>query len=106
MTDIAKGENAIRVFMMHNVENTASWEDKAGNTQNLDNSKLASPNFLILAPHFSAFTINKLQIHPFESFTLVPFEKMLGSRYPEFVHIHVFMGVHETINNNHEDFTH
>jgi len=28
---------------------------------------------------------------------------MLGSWYPEFVHIHVFMGVHESINNNQED---
>jgi len=32
-----------------------------------------------------------------------PFEKMLGSWYPEFVHIHVFMGIHETINNNQKD---
>jgi len=24
---------------------------------------------------------------------------MHGSWYPEFVHIHVFMGIHETINN-------
>jgi len=28
---------------------------------------------------------------------------MLGSWYPEFVHIHVFMGIHETINNNEEN---
>jgi len=28
-----------------------------------------------------------------------PFDKMLGSLYPEFVYIHVFMGIHETINN-------
>jgi len=28
---------------------------------------------------------------------------MLGSCYPGFVHIHVFMGVHETINNDQED---
>jgi len=28
---------------------------------------------------------------------------MLGSWYPEFVYIHVFMGIHETINNNQED---
>jgi len=28
---------------------------------------------------------------------------MLGSCYPEFVYIHVFMGIHETINNNQED---
>ena len=28
---------------------------------------------------------------------------MLGSCYPEFVHIHVFLGIHETINNNQED---
>jgi len=27
---------------------------------------------------------------------------MLGSWYPEFVHIHVFVGIHETINNNQE----
>jgi len=31
MTDIA-GENAIRVFMIHKLENTESWEDKAGKT--------------------------------------------------------------------------
>jgi len=30
---------------------------------------------------------------------------MLGSGYPEFVHIHVFMGIHETVNNNQEDNT-
>jgi len=44
-------------------------------------------------------------VYPFESFTLSPFEKMLGSGYPEFVHIHVFMGIHETVNNNQEDNT-
>ena len=31
---------------------------------------------------------------------------MLGSWYPEFVHIYVFMRIHETINNNQEDFKH
>jgi len=31
---------------------------------------------------------------------------MLGSRYPEFVHSHVFIGIHETINNNQEDLKH
>ena len=31
---------------------------------------------------------------------------MLGSCYPEFVHILVFMGIHETINNNQEDLKH
>jgi len=35
-------------------------------------------------------------------FTLYPFEKMLGSWDPEFVHMHVFMGMHETINSNRE----
>jgi len=55
-------------------------------------------------PYFSAFTINKLQSLPlFESFTLYPSDKMLGSWYPEFVYIHDFMGIHETINNNKED---
>jgi len=31
---------------------------------------------------------------------------MLGIWYPEFVHIHVFMGIHETINNNQKDLKH
>jgi len=31
---------------------------------------------------------------------------MLGSWYPEFVHIHVFMGIQETINNNQQDLKH
>jgi len=29
---------------------------------------------------------------------------MLGSWYPEFVYIDVFMGIHETININQEDW--
>jgi len=53
------------------------------------NSKLASPHFLIYSP-----SIN-YKVYPFESFTLSPFEKMLGSWYPEFVHIHVFIVIHE-----------
>ena len=28
---------------------------------------------------------------------------MLGSWYPKFVHVHVFVGIHEIINNNQED---
>jgi len=31
---------------------------------------------------------------------------MLSSWYPEFVHIHVFVGIHETKNNNQEDSKH
>jgi len=31
---------------------------------------------------------------------------MLGSWYPEFVHIHGFMRIHETIYNNQEDLKH
>jgi len=32
---------------------------------------------------------------------------MLGSWYPEFVHIHVFMGIHETLKTtNQEDLKH
>jgi len=63
MTDIAEGENA-RVFMIRNFENTERWEDKAGNTQKLGSSKLASPLLFIFTPHFFAFTINKLQSLP------------------------------------------
>jgi len=32
------------VFMIHKFENTESWEDTAGNTQQLGNSMLASPH--------------------------------------------------------------
>jgi len=31
---------------------------------------------------------------------------MLGSWYPEFFHVYVFMVIHETINKNQEDLTH
>ena len=46
------------------------------------------------------------KVYPFENFTFSPFEEMLGSWYPEFVHIHVFMGIHEAIENNQEDLKH
>jgi len=46
------------------------------------------------------------KVNPFESFTLSPFEKMLGGWYPEFVQIHVFLRIHETTNNNQEDLKH
>jgi len=65
--------------MIHNFENTEWWEDKAGNTQKLGNSKLASPLLFIFTPHFSAFTINKLQSLPLWKFHAFPFDKMLGS---------------------------
>jgi len=31
---------------------------------------------------------------------------MVGSWFPEFVHIHVFVGIHETIKNNQEVLKH
>jgi len=31
---------------------------------------------------------------------------MLSSWYPEYVHIRVFMGIHETMNNSQEDLKH
>jgi len=43
------------------------------------------------------------KVYSFESFTFSPFDKMLGSWYPEFVHVHVSMGIHEIININQED---
>jgi len=51
--------------MIHNFENTERGEDKAGNTQKLGNGKVASPPLFSFTPHFSAFTINKLQSLPF-----------------------------------------
>jgi len=46
------------------------------------------------------------KVYPLESFTPSLFEKMLGSWYPEFFHIHDSVGIHETINNNQEDLKH
>jgi len=46
------------------------------------------------------------KVHPFESFTPSPFEKMFGSWYSEFIHIYVFVGIHETIQNNQEHLKH
>jgi len=46
------------------------------------------------------------RVYPFESFTPSRFEKMLGSSYPEFVHIHVFVGNHHSIKSNQEDLKH
>jgi len=57
--------------MIHNFENTESWEHMATNTLKLGNSKLASPH-LIFAPNFSAFTINKLQSLPLWKFHTFP----------------------------------
>ena len=80
--------------MIHNFENTESWEDKAGNTSQATAS-WHRPHLFIFAPHFYAFTI--LPLWKFHTFLL---RKMFGSWYHQFVHVHVFMGIHETINNN------
>jgi len=45
-------------------------------------------------------------VSPFKSFTPSPFDKMVGSWYPVFVQIHVFVGIHETIKKNQEDLKH
>jgi len=37
------------------------------------------------------------KVYPFKRFTSSSFEKMFDSWYPEFVHIHVFVGIHEII---------
>jgi len=34
------------MFMIHNFENTETWEVKGGNTYKLGNSKLGSPKFI------------------------------------------------------------
>ena len=75
-----------RAFMIHNFEITESWEDKAGNTWKLSNSILASPPLYFHAPfHSPSIHYN---VYPFKSFTLFPFDKMLGIWYPEFIHVH------------------
>jgi len=65
---------------------------------------LASPPLLYCRALLS-LSIN-YKVYPFESFTFSPFEEMFGRWYPEFVHIHVFMGIHEAIENNQEDLKH
>jgi len=70
------------------------------------NSKLASPPTLFSRPFSLHSPSINYTVYPFESFTLSPFEKMLGSWYPEFVHIHVSVGIHKTKNNNQEDPKH
>ena len=63
-------------------------------------------HFFSFTPYFSTFTINKLQSLLLRKFHIFPFEKMLSSWYPEFVHIHVCVGIHETIKNNQKDLKH
>ena len=93
--------------MIHNFENTESWEHMATNTLKLGNSKLASPPSSLASRPISLHlpSIN-YKVYPFESFTPSPFEKMLCSWYPDFVHIRIFVGIHETIKNNQEDLKH
>jgi len=38
--------------MLHNFENTESWEDKAGNTKKLGSSKLELPSLLYFRAPF------------------------------------------------------
>jgi len=56
-----------------------------------------------ISPHSPSINY---KVYPFESFTPSPFEKMLNICYPEFAHIHVFVGIHETIKNNQEYLKH
>ena len=54
------------------------WEDKAGN-KSWAITSWHRLHFFIFTPHFSAFTINKLQSLPLWKFHTFPFDKMLGS---------------------------
>ena len=93
--------------MIQNFENTERLEDKAGNTWKLGNPKLASPPTSLFSCPISLHSPSiNYKLYLFESFTLSHFDKMIGTWHPEFVHIHVFMGIHETINNNQEDLKH
>ena len=94
------------MFLIHNFENTESWEDKAETHKRQAIASWHRPHLFIFAPHFSAFTINKLQRLPLSKFLTLPLREMFASWYYQFVHIHVFMGIHETINNNQEDLKH
>jgi len=67
---------------------------------------LASPPFLFERPISLYSPSINYRVYPLESFTLSPFDKMLVSWYSKFVLIHVFMGIHENINNNQADLKH
>ena len=101
ITEIAEGENA----------KGCSWYTtlktlKVGKTkQHLKVKPIASwhrPTSLFSRPIFLHSPSINCKVCLFESFTPSFFKKMLGSWYPEFVHIHVFVGTNETIKNNQE----
>jgi len=66
-TEITEGENAERVFMMHNFENTESWEDIA------ESEAIAGwhrPPLYFRAPFSLHSPSINYTVCPFESFTL------------------------------------
>jgi len=63
------------MFMIHNFENTESWEDKAATNKSYATASWHRLHFLILAPHFSSFTINKLHCLPLWRFHTSPLWK-------------------------------
>jgi len=97
--------------MPHNLSRYKTLKTLKGGMSKLATNKswaIASLHRLhcfIFKPHFSAFTINKLESLSLWKFHTFSFDEMLGSWYPEFVRIHVFIGIHETINSN-EDLKH
>jgi len=105
ITDIAEGENVKGCSWYTTLKTLKVGKTRLATHKSQAIASWHCPHFSIFASHFSAFTINKPQNLPLWKFPTSPFEKMLGSWYPEFVHIHVFMGIHETINNNQEDNT-
>jgi len=82
--------------MIQNLENTESWEDKAGKHKSYSQWQVGIAPISSFSRPISLHSTSIIyNVYPFESFTLSPFEKMLGSWYPEFVHIHVFIVIHE-----------
>jgi len=105
MTDIAEGENAQGCFMVQNFENTERWEQGWQHIK-VRQWQVGIASILFSRPISLYSPSTNYKVYPLESFTLYPFDKMLVSWYRQFVLIHVVTGIHETINNNHEDLKH
>ena len=89
MTDIAEGENAKRCSWYTTLKRLKGGKTRLATHKSWAIASWHRLHFFIFMPHFSAFTINKLQSLPLWKFHIFPFDKMLSSWSTEFVHIHV-----------------
>jgi len=87
MTDIAEGENAKGCSWYKTLKTLKGGKTRLAKVRK---QQVGIASISIFTPYFLHSPSINYNVHPFESFTLSPFYKMLGRWYPEFVHIHVF----------------